>query len=218
MGEVVKMGRKVSAQVNRFGHVFSVEYRAGKSPTRTNPEAAIQVDGKFFAWLTVSFDEWKWSGINVELTQDLVLVTPEMVGAPPSSEVVSDHRFLLEAEEYILALLNTELASKLSALDEPVPEAPVGSVQDPRSLSPWDRGLRVAQCWHDEGKVEDSLPSLVTIEIFDALEAQGAAIADSLDDSKDVPREECGNVIRVLVDDTLATWRAMMEAGHVEHP
>jgi hypothetical protein len=217
MGDVVKLGRKVSAVVNRFGHAFSVEYKAGRNTKRTNPEAAIAIDGKFFAWLTVTFDGPSWSDINVELAQEMVLVTPEMVGAPPSSEMVTDHRFVLEAEEYILSLLNESLAEQLRAFDEPLPEANVEPVQDPRATTPWERGLRAAQLWHDSGKNEDQLPALLAVEVFDALEAQGMAIADSLDEAIDeVSREQCGALVRTLIDDTLNTWREHMEAGRVD--
>jgi hypothetical protein len=217
VGEVVKMGRKVSAQVNRFGRTFEVEYKAGRNTKRTNPEAAIAVDGKFFAWLTVAFDGPSWADINIELAQEMVLITPEMVGAPPSSEIVIDHRFLLEAEEYILSLLNDSLAEQLRVFDEPLPETATDPVKDPRAVTPWERGLRASQLWHDSGKNEDQLPSLVAVEIFDALEAQGMAIADSLDDAiEEVSREQCGSLVRTLVDDTLNTWREHMEAGRVD--
>ena len=217
MGEVVKLGRKVSARVNRFGHIFSVEYKAGRSTTRTNPQAALSIDGQFFAWLTVAFDGPRWEDINIELAQELVLVRPEMVGAPPATEGVEDHRFLIEAEDYIIGLLNAMLAEQLRAFEEPLPEGAEAPVPDPRAVTPIERGLRVVQEWHDSGKNEEHLPMLVAIEVFDALEAQGLAIADSMDDSKDeVPRDQCGAVVRALVDDTLNAWREHMEAGHVE--
>jgi hypothetical protein len=216
VGEVVKLGRKVSAQVNRFGHIFGVEYKAGRSTTRTNPQAALSVDGAFFAWLTVAFDGPRWEDINIDLAQELVLVRPEMVGAQPATKGVEDHRFLIEAEDYILGLLNAMLADQLRAFDEPLPEGAV-PVQDPRAVTPMDRGLRVVQEWHDNGKDEGQLSMLVAIEIFDALETQGLAIADSMDDSKDeVQRDQCGAVIRALVDDTLNVWREHMVAGHGE--
>jgi len=207
MGDVVEMKRKVRAQVARFGHTFRAEYQAGGHPSQADPQAALYVDGAFFAWLAVGFHVLDWKALYLDLDDDHVLVPPDMVGMSPTTEDTKDHRFLLEAEDYILALLTEGLVRALGA-SETGGEEPQGTV-DPRNLHPRERASRAVAIWHDHGKDEERLPDLIAIEIYDALDGMGMTLADAVDEhiEEGGERTECGDLIRALVDDTLQAWR-----------
>jgi len=208
MGDVVAMKRKVETRVRRFGHDFRVEYLAGVSPKVTDPMAAVYVDGEFFTWAGVSFLTHEWASIDLALDDDYVLVTPEMVGMSPTTEDEKDHRFLIEAEDYLLALLMEGLLEGLggSSEDEDEPEA----TEDPRLLPPRERAARVVSRWHDHGKEEPRLPLLISLEIYDALASLGMTLADAVDEyliEEAGERRECGEFVRALVDETLSEWQ-----------
>jgi len=97
----------------------------------------------------------------------------------------------------------------LGASEESEPEPK--EVPDPRNLHPRERALRAVAAWHDHGKDEKRLPDLIAIEIYDALDGMGMTVADSLDEDEDVPREECGDAVRNLIEETLQTWRGGAE-------
>lgn len=208
MGDVVAMKRRVDARVRRFGHDFRVEYMAGVNPKVTDPMAAVYVDGEFFTWAGISFLTQEWASIDLSLDDDYVLVTPEMVGMSPTTEDEKDHRFLIEAEDYLLALLMEGLLQGLgtSEGDEDEPEA----AMDPRQLHPRERAARAVSHWHDHGKEEPYLPLLISLEIYDALASFGMTLADAVDEyliEGAGERRECGEFVRALVDETLSEWQ-----------
>lgn len=208
MGDVVEMKREVKVQVNRFGHLFGLAYRAGRTPALSDPQAAVYLDGKFFAWAAVAFHMDRWSEIFVDLDEETILVSPEMLGITASSEDEADQRFILDTEEYVMRLLNEALAAALNKGSDPeVDEGASEPVPDPRNLHPRTRGLRAVEVWHNHGKDEEQLPDLIAIEVYDAIEGMGLSLAEALDEIDDsVPREECGNLVRALVEDTLQAW------------
>ena len=206
MGDVVEMKRTVKAQVQRFGHYFRVEYRAGVSPEQSDPQAALYLNNVFFAWLGVSLPTGEWKDVFLDLDDDYTLVEPQMVGMCPSTENVADHKFLIETEEYILALLADELGGQLDASAEPKKDDT--PAPDPRNLHPRERGHRVVEVWHNHGAEPAQLPDLLAIEVYDALEGMGMALADAVDEhiADGGERRENGNLIRALVEDTLQRW------------
>lgn len=205
MGDVLEMRCKVGVEVHRFGHHFRVEYRAGRHPSQADPQAALDIDGAFYAWLSVGFHALDWKALYLDLDNDRVLIQPEMVGMSPTTEDTKDHRFLLEAEEYVLALLTEGLVRALGASE--TAEERTQEVPDPRNIHPHERASRAVAVWHDHGKDAKRLPDLIAIEICDALEGMGMTIADALDEDEDVPREECGDAVRNLIEETLQMWR-----------
>lgn len=209
MGDVVEMKRKVEAEVHRFGHHFRVEYRGGGHPSQADPQAALYVDGAFFTWFAVGFHVLDWKALYLDLDNDHVLIRPEMVGMSPTTEDTEDHRFLLETEEYITALLTKGLVLALGASEKAEPKSQEAS--DPRNLHPHERALRAVSVWHDHGKDEERLPDLIAIEIYDALDSMGMTIADALDEDEDVPREGCGDAVRDMIEETLQAWRGGVE-------
>jgi hypothetical protein len=216
MGEVLEMKRKVRVSVNRFGHVFSVEYRAGRTPQSSDPQAALQVDGRLLAWLEIGYHESAWSEIHLDLSDDHILVTPAMLGIVNATDDLTDHRFLSEAEEYVMGLLNEALAKKLAEPFEETEETEEDDEGD-EPLSPMERGMRVLTVWHNHGRDEEQLPELVAIEVYSALEEASGAIAIALDTSQEeVPREQCGNLIRELMASTLEAWHEGAETEEEE--
>ena len=205
MGDVLEMKRKVEAQVHRFGHHFRVEYQAGGHPSQADPQAALYVDGVLSEWLLVGFHVLDWKALYLDLDNDRVLIPPDMVGMSPTTEDAKDHRFLLEAEEYLLALLTEGLVLALGASE--TPEEEPQSTVDPRNLHPRERAARAVAIWHNHGKDEERLPDLIAIEIYDALDGMGMTLADAVDEAKDVLRDDCGELVRALVEETLQTWR-----------
>ena len=207
MGDVVEMKRKVETRVRRFGHEYRVEYRAGTSPKITDPMAALYIDGELFTWLGVRFIEDDWGSIDLAIDDDYMLVTPEMVGMSPTTEDEKDHQFLIEAEDYLLALLITGLSGALGAVERPG-EGP-SSTPDPRHLHPLERASRAISTWHDHGRVEKMLPDLVAAEVYDALEAMGMSLAEAVDEhiEEGGERTECGKLIRALVEEAIQEWR-----------
>lgn len=203
MGEIVEMKREIKVQVNRFGHLFGLSYRAGINPQSSDPQAAICIDGTFCMWAPIAYNAPKWSEIYVDTDQEHVLITPEMLGISATSEDPSDHRFLLDAEEYVLSLLNDQL---IAVLDRTATEDPQEDSSAPGVLHPRVRGLRVVENWHNHGRVEEQLPDLITIEICDAMDTLGRTLAEVLDESDEVPRSECGNFIRAVLEETFQTW------------
>ena len=208
MGDVLEMRRKVEASVRRFGHHYKVEYRAGRNPSLTDPQAALYVDGAFFAWLSVGFHAHEWEGLYLDLDEDHVLVTPDVMGMSPTTEDTKDHRFLLETEEYIVSLLTGALVCVLADSAE-VDEGEPTEVPDPRGLSPYERGCRVVSFWHDHGKDEAQLPALIAVEIYDAVEGTGLMLADALGEfMMDLAngREDGSGFIQAMTEDLLQGW------------
>lgn len=208
MGDVLEMKRKVETRVRRFGHEFRVEYLAGVSPRVTDPSAAVYVDGEFFTWVGVSFLTHEWASIDLALDDDYVLVTPEMVGMSPTTEDEKDHRFLVEAEDYLLALLMEGLLRALGGSQDD--EEGEEWAPDPRQLSPRERAARAVSLWHDHGKDETYLPLLISLEIYDALACLGLTLADAVDEfliEGSGERRECGEFLRALMDESLSEWQ-----------
>lgn len=200
MGDVVDLKHTIAAQVSRFGHVFKVIYRIEVSPTIIEPQATLFVDRAPVGVLALSIVSNDRTVIVLELArQDQELVTADMLGLPTTEDRV-DQVFLVEAENYILGLLAEELERALGQLSWPSEGA---AVPDPRHLNPYERGDRVVTSWHNAGKAVELLSDMVAIEVFDALEAMGHALADALDDSD----EPCGYLVRDLVRTTLTAWR-----------
>lgn len=205
VGEVLEMKRKIDASVFRFGKVFRAEMQVGPTPESCDPHASLTIDGNFLCWCSVGFHEDDWSEVYLDLSNEHRLLDPSDLGISDTTEDQLDFRFLAEAEEYILVLLNEGLARKLvTTATEPneEPEAP-----EKTFLTPIQRGARVVRVWHNHGQSIDQLPELVSIEIFDALQHMGESLGELLDDNPDVERGLCGNLVRAAVSDTLAEWR-----------
>lgn len=211
MGDVLEMKRKVETKVHRFGHTFRVEYLAGVSPKESDPAAALYVDGEQLAWVEVGFAADAWTALVLSADEERILVRPEMVGMNPTTEDVADHKFLIEAEEYVLHLLSVELGRLLArerasegaeSADEAQP--------DPRYLPPHDRALRVLETWHNHGREDEHLPGLIAIEIYDALESMGMALADVVDEhiEEGGERTECGELVRGTVLTAIGEWKS----------
>lgn len=208
MGDLLEMKPKVKATVVRFGCTFRVEYQAGRTPELSEPAAALYCEDSLIAWLTVGFSARDWKSIVFDMDDETHLVSPQMVGMSPTTEAEEDLRFLLDAEEYLLVVLAGALGKAIEAAVGPL-EAPEASpeARDPRHLHPRERGRRALAAWHDHGRVEEMLPDLIAVEVYDAIEAMGMSLADTLDDDPDVPREGCGNLIRAMVEGAIQEWR-----------
>lgn len=196
------------AQVTRFGHTFKVVHRAGNTPAASDPQAALYVDESLLGYLAVGtpLDDWSEIFLDRPNSDDSLMVTPEMLGMREGTEDGADHRFLIEAEEYLLALLADEL-SRVHGASPPGPSETLEMPLDPRNLHPRDRAERVMEIWHNHGRDEAKLPDLIAIEIFDALEGMGMTLADSLDEEEGVDRDQCGDFLRGLVEATFQEWR-----------
>lgn len=208
MGDLLEMKPKVKATVRRFGCTFRVEYQAGRNPELSEPAAALYCDDSLIAWLTVGFKDRSWEAIVFDLDDETHLVTPQMVGMSPTTEADEDLRFLLDAEEYLLVVLARALGVAIEAAVGPLEaREPSKGARDPRHLHPRERGRRALAAWHDHGRVEEMLPDLIAVEVYDALEAMGMSLADALDEDDDLPREGCGNLVRALVEGAIQEWR-----------
>lgn len=196
------------AQVTRFGHTFKVVHRAGNTPSVSDPQAAIYVDTDLLGYLAIGtpLDDWSEIFLDRPNGDDSLMVTPEMLGMRSGTEDGADQRFLLEAEEYLLALLADEL-SRVHGAAPPEPSEALEMPLDPRNLHPRMRAERVLDIWHNHGQDETKLVDLIAIEIFDALEGMGMTLADSVDEETDVDRDQCGDLIRGLVESTFQEWR-----------
>ena len=206
--KVTEMKMPAVAQVTRFGHTFKVVHRAGNTPSASDPQAALYVDTALLGYLAIGTPLGNWSEIFLDRPNgdESLMVTPEMLGMRPGTEDGADHRFLVEAEDYLLALL----ADELSVVHGAAPPGPAESLEmplDPRNIHPRQRADRVMEIWHNHGKDESKLADLIAIEIFDAMEAMGMTLADSVDEETDVERDQCGDLIRGLVESTFQEWR-----------
>ena len=209
MGDIITMKPKIKAAVRRFGCVFQVEYQIGKSPELSEPAAALYCEGSLIAWLTVGFAARAWNAIVFDIDDETHLVTPYMVGMSPATEDEEDLQFLIDAEEYLLVVLAKALGvaieAAVGALDSPERS---DSAPDPRYLHPRERGRRVLESWHNHGRVEQMLPDLIAIEVYDALESMGGLLADALDEDESTPRGECGNLVLAMVESAIREWRS----------
>jgi len=211
MGDLVAMQRKINVSVSRFGRVFALEWKAGRTPRMCEPAATLTVNGEFLAWCAIAFhDPDDWSEVYVSLSDDYRLLHPNDLGISESTEDDMDFHFLAEAEDYVMGLINEALAQKLSdTAREPGAEDEEPSEEnDPLALTPLDRGKRVVSVWHNHGERKDQLPDLISIELYDALQCVGLALGDVLDADQGVPRDQCGAHVRETVAEALETWRA----------
>lgn len=203
---VVEMKRKIAVSVNRFGQVFSIEYRAGVSPKSSDPQAALYVNGAFLAWAPVVFhDPADWSEVSLDIADAHTLLSYSMLGMPSGGGDLADTRFISEAEEYVMNLLRDGLAKRLT--DTPPEAGAPEEEQEEPTLSPYDRGRRAVAVWHNHGKNEEQLPELIAIEIFDALDEMGVGLGAMLDEEK-IPRKRCGSAVREVVAEALSGWHA----------
>ena len=214
MGNVIEMKRKVTAQIARFGHSFRIEYQVGRTPELSDPAAALYIDNIFHTWATVGYADRAWEALSLDLSNDVALLEPRALGMSPTTENPSDLSFLFDAEEYLLSLLDHALRLAVVRVSVALPPLPDADQPLPylESCHPQERGRRVAETWHNHGSVEEMLPTLVAIEIYDALEILGVALADTLDET-DVPREACGDFVRTLVEQAIQDWRGGEEAS-----
>ena len=210
MGELIEMKRKVSVSVRRFGCDFRVDYRVGRTIELSDPQAALYRDNAFLAWLSIGHSNAQWSEIYLDLNDDLgddvLLIQPEMLGMNPSTDDVMDVQFILEAQDYLLSLLGNVLGRELVKTIETLPVLESGevTVTSPRMMHPRERGQRVAETWHNNGQDMGSLPVLVALEVYDAIEGFGFALADEVDERIN---EDLGVDIRHLVENALIEWR-----------
>lgn len=203
MGDVVEMKRKVSAQVTRFGHVFRVEYQIGPNCEISDSAAALYVDDTFSVWLSVDFDEADQNVAMLDIDDADHIVEPSMVGICPMTESSIDLQYLVESDEYMLTELTLALRAAIEAralVSGPCPA--------PSNIHPWERGRSVAALWCDHGQVIEKLPDLIAIEIKDAVEAMGLAMAEAVDSTHEVNRDECGNLLRNMIEDALEQWES----------
>jgi hypothetical protein len=205
------MRRKIEVSVHRFGRRFELVYYAGPTPEQSDPSAVVKVDGESIGIATIIYHEPEWNEVNVmDLPDQYQLLSPSDLGINTVTEDLTDHRFMTDAEEYILTLLNEELARKLTARN--VEEPPTEEQSDEAlMLTPLDRGKRVVDVWHNHGGKIEQLPDLVAIEIYDAVEHVGHALGDMLDES-DIEREACGEFVRGIVSEALISWKKVEEA------
>lgn len=204
------MKKDVNVEVRRFGCSFRVNYRAGRTVDTSDPQAALYRDDGFLTWLGVGSLTAEWSDVYLDLDESLsdkcVLVEPEMLGMAPTTEADIDLMFILEAQDYVIELLGTAFRQKLSDTDVSITQCKT-PVVDPRMMHPRERGLRVAEIWHNHGCEKETLPILVTLEVYDAIEGFGYALADLVDTDQDVTSEDKGTYIRNLVDGAFKAWR-----------
>jgi len=182
MGDVVKMKQLLRVEIRRFKHAFETRYTPG------DPQAAVYVDGTFSSWLNV--DRYP-TGVVLELgSDDVSLVTPEMLGMSIVTKDAIDHKFILETEDYLLSLMGKELSRLLGE---------EGATDDGKTVNPADRALRVMDLWHTGDKSEEHLLELITIELYDAAESLGTILEGVLD-------EETGYLVQKLVGQLLQSW------------
>jgi hypothetical protein len=182
------------AQVNRFGLAFEVRYNS------SSPQAPLYMDGHLVAWLAVG---QQGTEVFFDMDDDQQVIPPASLGMRVGTKDVADNKFLLDAEEYVLARLATKLSTMVEELVPPE-ELDVDS-----NIAPHARGLRVAKALAEHGR-PDLLPHLVATEIFSALEALGHNLADALDAHADeIEPEDCVEYVRSYVDDTLSNWRML---------
>lgn len=186
----------LAAQLSRFGLDFEVKYKVG------TPQAALYVGGALQAWLSVGY-----AGRRVFFDSDKEqrIIPFRVFGL--DLEDVSDAKFVLEAEEYVLTKLADELTAALRV------NVTREDMTDPCRF-PRQRGERVTQALADTGvevpkSVWKLLPHLVATEIFDALEMFGEHLADEVE-ANDAPGSawsDCALFIREQSDQTLQEWR-----------
>lgn len=210
MGDVVEMKRKTTAQVVRFGHTFKVEYQAGRTPELSDPAAALYLDGTLLAWLTVGFSDNAWGAVVLDIDEDVHLIDPPMIGMSPTTDNELDLIFLLDTEAYLLTTLTIALGSTLAAsLAPPEARSPDVSPPDHKHYHPRERGRRAHAAWHDHDRVDDLLPDLIAVEVYDAIESMGMALADVVEEhiEEGGDRRECGQIIRSSVELAIETWK-----------
>jgi len=204
------MKKDVSVEIRRFGCSFRVNYRAGRTIDASDSQAALYRDDVFLTWLGVGSLTAEWSDVYLDLDESLsdkcVLVEPETLGMNPTTEEDIDLMFILEAQDYIIELLSNAFRQKLSSTDVSITHCQT-PVVDPRMIHPRERGLRVAEIWHNHGCEKETLPILVTLEVYDAIEGFGYALADLVDTDKEMTSEGKGGYIRDLVDSAFKAWR-----------
>ena len=209
MCNVIEMKRQMIAQVSRFGHIFRAEYMAGPTREQSDRQAAFYCDGKLIAWLQAGFHLDDWGELYLQpADENTPLLSLEMLGLPPHSENENDAVFMLNAEMYIVGLLNTELARKLIETSKEPGLEEDDSTDDSWLLTPLERGARVVEVWHNHERHAELLPQLVAIEIYDALDVMGFVLAKTLDEADDLEPGQCGEMITHMVATMLSEWHS----------
>lgn len=189
---------KLTAQVRRFGHTFRVEYDT--TSTKLDNRAALYKDDQHIAWLGVSvLESSDTPTVIFDVSDDYEITLPQMFGMSEVTKDAPDHKFLLEAEDYLMMLLSQALSEKLTQIEWE------DKVIDPRSLHPEMRARRIIEDWHNHDNATKHLPKIIAIEICDVVEGFGYLLADYID-LIDIPKENCGDVIRQYIQETLETW------------
>lgn len=208
MGDVVEFKRVVVAEVRRFGRAFKAKMHTGPSPQESDPQVAIYVDGVLVTWATAEFLTLQWSGLTLDLGDDQAFIEPGMLGMANVAENDADVNFLMDAEDYVLSLLRDELVRQMVAQYGPEEDTPLNQLLA-KTLTPRERALRAIGLWHNHGRVEDHLPLLMAIEIANAAEEMGEAVAVSLEEELEAQNEptDVVEMVRGLIEDTLSRWQ-----------
>lgn len=213
VGELLEMKKKISVVVQRFNHSFRVEYRAGRTPETSDPHVALYRDDVFVTWLAIgvpSPTSTDWSNLYLDLddtlNEDSVLITPEMLGMNAATENGDDINFLLEAQDYILALLAYALGRELEKIESPK-EKRNTPVENFILMHPRDRGLRASEVWHNHGKDDKTLPVIIALEVYDALECFGLMLAGMAESDQEVTYPGVGSYIQGLTEGMFRMWR-----------
>jgi hypothetical protein len=182
--------QRIELVVNRFGRCYFLRYQPGGA------QAKLFADEDFVGWLGVEVG--REPGVILRVVGDIELVPPTALGMPEGTEEAMDHRLLVEAESYLLTLLEGRLREEL------ITEHP-----DARKIlreimrSPCARGRRIAQEHHDNAFDLKALPYLVATEIRSAVEGVGRNMAQMLEE---VGEEDLSDRIWQYVRDTLEQW------------
>lgn len=208
MGDVVEFKRVINAEIRRFGRAFRAKMHTGPSPQESDPQVAIYVDGTVVTWATAEYLTAQWAGLTLDLGDDQAFIEPGMLGMTNVVESDTDVDFLMDAEDYVLTLLRDELVRQMVAYYGPEEDTPLNQLLA-KTLTPRERALRTISLWHNHGRVDDHLPLLMAIEIANAAEEMGEAVAVSLEEELEAQGEptDVADMVRELIDDTLSRWQ-----------